>query len=505
MAKADIEIGEPASGAVVSDADVAYTDHISSDVAEIVSDQPELVAMNTVQLISDSAVLAEENVTGGGGIPWMWVGAAAVAGGGLGVALGSNQGGNDAAPAAGTPVDSTVHVVVERDGAYIDTNADDIGEIAVTGFQEGGNAWLADPDHPVVVHFNDLPLEAINLTGFGEDDKIQFDMTALHDNMVLVESSGSLSRYLEINSTPVNRQVVFGISNQEPKTGVDFTLIQHQHPASRTFYDFSENSYTGKHYFLSASYISSVAFGGSGGSNSTAIIAYWDDTGNALNVQSNILPNFTGSNTDRIVGNLNAGTEGGLVEFVNFPEQDHVYVIVNDSANAYIDQDGNGILNSCDYIGGCCSSYESANFASGGNAYLAENAVTIHFHDYTDGTTYFDLSGFTANDRIEVDMDAIFGKDPSILRTSQTTAQTTTSSGSDFRYASTVDIEGKAPYSSASAFVSSPATKILVGQQVAPHGVRTSNTIAHFHNGYSPVSHGNVDFVYSSSPITIDG
>lgn len=318
MAKADIEIGEHASSSIASDADITYTDHISSDLAEAVSDQHELVAMNTIQHITDSTVLAEENAAGAGGIPWMWMGAAAIAGGGLGVAFGANHGGNDAAPAAAS-VDLG-HIVVEREGAFVDVNADGIhqtdgNEVAISNADL--SAKLEANDVAVTIHFNDVPMEAINLTGFGEDDKIQFDVTALHDNKVLANGSDRLGD-LDVYTSSPNRRIDYTFTNADV-SGVSFQFFEHSVPYT---HDFNDNPLTNI-YFLRASYISSAAFDrtvspANPWESTGAAIAYWNDGVNALNNQSLMLPYFTkGVNTAAVIANLNSGSYAGVVEFVN--------------------------------------------------------------------------------------------------------------------------------------------------------------------------------------------
>ena len=470
MAKADIDaIASGESAAVVSDAVVTYTDHIAYDVAEVVSDQPELLAMNTVQHISDSAVLADENGGGGGGIPWMWVGAAAVAGGGLGVALGSNHGGNDAAPAAGAP---TVHVVVERFGAFIDTDKDgmkDIDERTAAVFSEGGNADLVNDT--VTVHFNNVPLNAINLTGFTGDDKIQFDVGSFQDHHLLDTASNSIT----------------GLSIGELSTSFSFSgpsITLYRYQVDWEFSDFNGKANHSGYYGLRVSSIEKSVSG-----TETGAIAYWRDPENALNYQANVLhPLYNNSNTDEIIDNLNDSTAThGLVEFIWPADEEHVDVIINVSdGNAYIDQNGDGILNVSDYIGGGCGSYEPAVF-SGGNADLASKDVTIHFHEYANPT--LDLSGFTSNDLIEIDGDFL-----NITRHAQTTINTfSTVIAKNLMYAETEKVFGGA----SNLFVRTEnSSEFFIGIISSGGGVGISKSVGYFDPiAYNPLTSGNVVFV----------
>jgi hypothetical protein len=198
MAKADIEPSPVSeySAAVISDADFAYTDHITSDVATFESDQPELVAMNVAEHIADNAILAAET---GGGMPWGWIGAGAVAGGVGGYLLSVGHG--DDAPAATVPEDE-VRVIVTGEGAFIDVNNDGILDDSDLGsdgyipadFSAGENAGLAD--HAVTIHFHEAPITdtspfkaafgvapasgLLDFTGFSVNDMIEIDVNAYY-------------------------------------------------------------------------------------------------------------------------------------------------------------------------------------------------------------------------------------------------------------------------------------------------------------------------------------
>ncbi len=375
MAKADIELsasGESA-GAVVSDADVTYTDHIASDVAEVVSDQAELVAMNVVDQISESSVQAGSEAAAGG-IPWMWMGATAVAGGGLGLALGANQGDNNQPP-AGEPAHQTeyaVHVVVERDGAYIDNNENGVWD---DGIDEEAVFDGSDPDtvgllanNSVLIHFNDVPLEALDLTGFRADDKLQFDVQAMRDGNVF-DYPSSLVTWVGSGSS----DFIYGF-----EYGVDFAVCQHRHDTTK---DFTSNIYYDQYALHVADIDNSI------NDTTSAAIAYWNDASNALNDMELLLPDTP------VIANLNAGTGGGLVEFVTAYQ--HVVV---DTAGAFIDVNANGIREA--------SETTTANFGAGGNADLDYRDVTVHFNAAP--SAVLDLTGFTDNDLIEIDIDACY-------------------------------------------------------------------------------------------------
>jgi len=100
-------------------------------------------------------------------------------------------------------VQGTVHVVVDRTGAWIDTNADGVhqttenllafdaaegvGHDSTMGYYSGRVAAdLIDVAHnSVVIRVNDMPVDgngneyALDLSGFGADDKIEVDVGAM--------------------------------------------------------------------------------------------------------------------------------------------------------------------------------------------------------------------------------------------------------------------------------------------------------------------------------------
>ncbi|MFZ2949204.1 MAG: hypothetical protein WA003_06935, partial [Desulfuromonadaceae bacterium] len=299
-----------------------------------------------------------------------------------------------------TPLD-TVHVVADRfngtpEGfqadAVIDFDGDgvrDSGENWLADFGAGGNADLANS---VVIHFNDIPGTALNLTGFGTDDKIEIEM----------EDSWINDFAVGLNS--VNYQLArFSGGAPTPITGNTITVIQ----ARGTFADFNSNNYTNAYR---------ITYTGTTHTPSNAVvpvygaIAYWTDATNALNNQANLLPDYfdaTPLSHTAVLANLNTNHYPGLVEFV-WP----VNVVVEEEG-AFIDANANGVLDEWETTDG-------AVFAAGGNADLGANNVAIHFNDIPNMP--IDLSGFNGNDRIEIDLSAMKFGDDSMIRSNQGTA-----------------------------------------------------------------------------------
>lgn len=471
MAKADIETvgAESASGAIISDADVTYTDHISSDVAEVATEQPELVAMNTVQHLTDSTVqVAEVGAAAAvsSSVPWLAIGAGAAAGGGILLAGGSHD---TVAPVADTtPAVQDIHVVVARDGAFIDTDNDgvrDDSELTAIFGSDGDNVGLAD--HSVLIHFDDAPLDAIDLTGFRADDKIEFDVQTMYNGNVFCESSNFVSKLASTAS-----HIVYGFS-------CDVSFIVNQHTSNVT--DFNHNLHSGV-------YAMSVHAENSFNGTDYGAIAYWSDSGNALNDHNLVLPE------PPVMVNLLSGEGGGVVEFVTMYNQDSVVVndhVIVDAGGAFMDTNGNGIHDN--------SETTAAVFSSGGNADLAANAITIHFHDAPD--VPIDLTGFTSDDQIEIDMNAFYWGDKLGWRTKQSSVSTTVTSinGNSAIIADHNNWWNATASTSVHGFVGTiSSNKLVIGQVTSSssNSIISSNVVANF-GAYNPVDGGNVDFVQS--------
>jgi VCBS repeat-containing protein len=275
----------------------------------------------------------------------------------------------------------TVHVVVDSffgystedgfpAGAVIDYDGDgvrDEGENWLADFGDGGNADLGNMS--VLIHFNEAPMTALDLTGFGTDDRIE------------IAPGDSWLKTVTYNSQAhaVSYQMAYFSSWPAPVT-VTSTLRIVQ--TLGTFSDLGSNQYTSVYgmTFSSTTWVSTTY-----NIPLNVGLAYWNDASNALNNPANLLPH------------------PGLVEFV-WP----VNVVV-ESEGAYIDANANGV-------------YENGevavdSFQAGGNADLAANNVIIHFNDIPD--TPLDLAGFNGNDRIEIDLNAMRLDNDSVLRSLQ--------------------------------------------------------------------------------------
>jgi hypothetical protein len=284
----------------------------------------------------------------------------------------------------------TAHVVVDsfygystEDGfpavAVIDYDGDgvrDAGENWLADFGIGGNADLANKS--VTVHFNNIPMSALNLTGFGTDDKIEIDTG--DDTWIDGFSVGASS-------------VLFGMAHHSYISGPTPIIT-----TAKTGIRFKQGS---------------ITFSSDSGSGT---IAYWNDSTNALNVQNNLLPNYTTSpgNYSEVLADLNTNHYPGLVEFI-WP----VKVVVDDEAGhvaSFIDANANGLRdageNTLALLGQTQADVDAFNTAAG-TSYgsqvvdLASENVTIHYNDLPTGNWVPDLTGFDGNDRIEIDADAL--------------------------------------------------------------------------------------------------
>jgi len=233
-----------------------------------------------------------------------------------------------------------------------------------------------------------LPGRALDLTGFGTDDKIEIDTgggTWIANFGIGANSASYQLAHLEGPSTTVT-------------TALRFRQFTDTANPPVTINDLGNHVY----YFSSTVYALTADVPGFG---LDGALAYWTDAGNALNNQANLLPDYNGTNNTTVLANLNANHYPGLVEFV-WP----VNVVVEEDG-AYIDVNANGVHDN--------DETDLAVFASGGNADLVANNVVIHFNDIPN--TPLDLAGFDGNDRIEIDLNAMRSGDDSITRDNQGT------------------------------------------------------------------------------------
>lgn len=378
-----------AADTALNNSDIKYIDNISSENGFDLPERPELLAMNSASPLMNSTVLAgDTEVPESGGVPWMWVGAAAIAGGGLGVALGSNHGSDSRTASTPAETEPALNIVVERSGAYIDSNSDGVHQFDEEAVSNSDIAGILD-GNAVKVHFNDAPLDAINLTGFTSNDRIEIDVASFQKHGLIDIWSNSLTDVYFSTSTP--GYTYFSFENYE------FTLVRVKDGWKSEYSSMKDfNSVTHKDNFgLAADFASHI------NGTDMGVIAYWNDIDNPLNVQSKVIPHYNGLNTDSVVSNLNLGIEGGLIDFV-WPAP-HVHVVVNNNGSgtvaAFIDQNHDGVLDVNDKVSG---SYEAADFSE--NADPSTNSVTIHFNDLPPAA--FNLTGFGIDDLVEIDVKA---------------------------------------------------------------------------------------------------
>jgi hypothetical protein len=312
----------------VADVDHAYADHAYAD--SIVPDSAVAFVDHPIPLADDGTPHSLGAAQGQGdshdAAAWWWVGGAALAAGGLGYWAGHDN--NDDNHSSSSATTSDVHVVVDRGNdngvfthaAWIDTNGDGVHQEDGTEdtpavFGHGGSADLA-ANH-VTIHFNDVPLEALDLTGFGTDDKIVFHIDPMIDRSIVSNdaSTGTFhaQHLTDVAISPDDPAVTYWLASPQGNNGAHFSL--HQHPANGVT-DFNSITHDALGGYLWANVQTLIwtdSATASGPMNDNAVIAYWSDTDNALNSVSLLLPNTTAINHTAA---LNANNEGGLVDFI---------------------------------------------------------------------------------------------------------------------------------------------------------------------------------------------
>ncbi|OPX55151.1 hypothetical protein BTE48_10325 [Oceanospirillum multiglobuliferum] len=117
-----------------------------------------------------------------------------------------------------------IRVIVETTGAYIDANGDGIkgeDEVTTASFASGDNADLANKQ--VTIHYNAIPSTALDLTGFGEDDQIELDISAILSPSSLIGLS-YLEKVQDYNTFADNKYYYIEYINSPNKAiGIDIS------------------------------------------------------------------------------------------------------------------------------------------------------------------------------------------------------------------------------------------------------------------------------------------
>ncbi|HZV81525.1 MAG TPA: hypothetical protein VFF53_05075, partial [Geobacteraceae bacterium] len=378
-----------------------------------------------------------------------------------------------------------VHVVVEQNGAVIDFDGDgvrDNGENWLADFGSGGNADLAN--NAVVIRFNDIPLNALHLNGFGTDDKIE------------IAAGDSWLADFGVGTSSVNYQLAH--HSGSPLATVTTMIRVNQFTAS-TLNDFANNSYHNVYAITALT-----------ANSSQGAIAYWTDATNALNNQTNLLPDNFGPSPlshTAVLTNLNANHYPGLVEFV-WP----VHLVVDDQAGnvaTFIDDNANGVRDAGEdtlaLLGQTQADVDAFNTAAGTNygSYavdLASEQVTIHYNELPTGTWMPDLTGFGGNDRIEIDVDA--------MRNGQTGKVLATQSS--YNATTWVDAAGVAGGTRWNSAISTYSAVFLAGSRLKyGHTASSSYTVTAINEGTiasnaaALANHYNQQVVFVASPVII--
>jgi hypothetical protein len=302
----------------VADADHAYADHAYAD--SIVPDSTVAFVDHTIPLADDGMPHSLGAAQGQGdshdAAAWWWVGGAALAAGGLGYWAGHEH--NDDSSSSSSTAAPDVHVVVESEGAFIDANGDGVQqdtETTVADFGHNGNADLAS-EH-VTIHFNDVPWTAIDITGFGADDKIEFHVEAMVANNGLNALASYLTDLAINTSGDVGTWAAFyPHATVNAQASIDIHQIDTYTPSFTS--DLSGNA-LGSVYYMDIGY---KVFTGTGASpalvsSNEAGFAFWTDAGNALNDNALVFPTWNGAdNTATVVADFNANNEGSVVDFI---------------------------------------------------------------------------------------------------------------------------------------------------------------------------------------------
>lgn len=278
----------------------------------------------------------------------------------------------------------TIHVVVERGGAWIDTDADGIldneeatdANRAFFSGDDGQGNWvqqdLVDLAHNhVVIKFNDAPEYALNFAGFGKDDRIEMDLSALQVAGWQVNAAYTDQRRSNYRYSSYYRDY----SSSKGLTG--------QNADGQTYWFKLSADYSASWGYVCDNTLSMKASSDNGASRREELAWF-------------------GSDADRrpiIDGNY------GLMNRISFVQSEITHVIVQ-SDGAWIDSNADGILQAEEKTASNLAfDFDVADGESNALIDLAHQKVVIQFEDAPNQA--LDLSHFGYDDRIEIDRTAL--------------------------------------------------------------------------------------------------
>ena len=295
--------------------------------------------------------------------------------------------------------DPMVYLVVERSGAYFDLDADGILDSSEAVDSNRANADNGlDMDHQtVVVKFNDVPEYLLDLRGFGHDDRIEFDLSALAGHGYRVPSSGWVQNH---HVHDCNAHTHYG---RDQSSRVYTRTWRDQYSVENLGSDFrvtAHHTENGRHYWFTEQ-----------GSHRN-----YTDTRTRLVAQTDngcfSLANLggfhrqdpqCGGSASCQSGDANnvAGIGGSFQARVSFVRSDFTQVLVNHDGG-WVDLDKDGVLDD--------SEMADANQAFDFSVNKGQSNAIIDFGDARTVVRFLDipaqvldLSGFGEDDRIEID------------------------------------------------------------------------------------------------------
>ena len=253
-----------------------------------------------------------------------------------------------------------VSIVVDKTGAYIDQDGD--GVLDVEEMTEENLAFTADGDDLVdlahttaVIRFNDAPKYALNLQGFGGDDRIELNTTSL-----------SLSGWYGVNGDITARDNNAGYSDY-----FDSTVTLRSQSVDQTF------KVSAERFYSTTPRLTIRAYDGSIDDSKTAELA------------------FLGEDSAIIDGNF------GLLNRISFVEASYTRVIVNENGG-WFDTNLDGRLTESELTD------ENRAFNEVGSNLAVDfdhEQVIVEFEGLP--TQALDLSDFGADDRVHIDASAL--------------------------------------------------------------------------------------------------
>lgn len=299
--------------------------------------------------------------------------------------------------------DPIVHVVVEKEGAFFDLDADgrlDDNELGADNRAIAENG-LNLAQQSVVVRFNDIPENTIDLSGFGRDDRIEVDVSRMgvigamgvdrtYDTDTGSRTQDCFSDVVRYIRTQDYTSTLYATQQGDRMLTVEFTRSYSEGTTSRGIWN---GTGTTRSFSETDGRTAWYEFSNEMRIDGNLVACFGSDRGRTENLDSRPAAQNWDGRTDGPARLIDAN--GGMINRVSFVSSTQRVLVTEDGG--WIDRDADGFLDTAE------KTQANRAFAADGTALinLEDNSYVLRFLDAPENT--LDLSGFNRDDRIEID------------------------------------------------------------------------------------------------------